>query len=292
MKIGIISSNRRLYSTRRIWEACRKADHDVRFLHPKKCVVGWTGERSFLSFGDLVIQGIDAVIPRIGPSIAYSGLLVLRHFEHQGALTPNSSDAITRSRDKVACLQHLAFHGLPTPPTVAIDAPDQLETCVDQLGGFPLVVKVTRGTQGVGVIKVGALDQLRATIETLWYLGEPIILQRFIAESGGRDIRLLVVGDEVIATMERSSAPGDFRSNLHRGGTGRAIEPCDRLNAIAVDAARVMGLGIAGIDVLMTDDGPAILEVNSSPGLEGIESTTGRNLATRIVRHVESLFIP
>lgn len=289
MKIGIISANRRLYSTRRIWEACRKAGHDVRFLHPKKCTLGWNHSTSFLSLAGLKIEGIERVIPRIGHSLTEPGLLVLRHFEYQGVPTPNSAAAILQSRDKIACLQHLAAHNLPIPPTVAIDAPDQLEESLEALGGFPVILKRARGTQGVGVIKIGALDQLRATVETLWQLGEPIFLQRFIAESEGRDLRLFVIGDQVAAAMERVAAPDDFRSNLHRGGTAQGFTPSKELQQLALDAARAVGLGIAGVDILRSDHGPVILELNSSPGLEGIEAATGKDLARLIVRYIERL---
>lgn len=289
MKIGIISANRRLYSTRRIWEACRKAGHDVRFLHPKKCTVGWNQDGSFLSLAGLKLEGIERVIPRIGHSLTEPGLLVLRHFEYLGVPTPNRAAAILQSRDKVACLQHLAAHRLPIPPTVAIDSPDQLEESLEALGGLPIILKRSRGTQGVGVIKIGALDQLRATVETLWQLGEPIFLQRFIAESQGKDLRLFVIGDEVVAAMERISAPDDFRSNLHRGGTARGITPSQELRDLATDAAKAVGLGIAGVDILRTNHGPVVLEINSSPGLEGIETATGRDLARLIVRYIERL---
>ncbi len=289
MKIGIISANTRLYSTRRLREACRKAGHDVRFLHPKKCAVRWTASGTSLAHGNLVIDGVEAVIPRIGSSLIHSGLVALRHFEYQGIPTANSAHSIALCRDKVACLQHLASHQIPIPPTVVVDAADQLEESVDQLGGFPLILKIAHGAQGIGVIKVGAMDQLRTTVETLWHLGEHLILQRFVEESEGRDLRLLVVGDRVIAAMERSSAEGDFRSNIHCGGTGRTFRPDEELTALAIEATRAVGLGVAGVDILMTRSGPAILEINSSPGLEGIESATGRNLARSIVRYTESL---
>lgn len=261
----------------------------MRFLHPRRCAVAWLEDGAVMTQGGLKIEGMDVVLPRVGTSVTETGLVVLRHLEGLGVRTPNTAESIGRSRDKVASLQWLSHCGVPVPPSVFVDVPDQIEECAALLGGPPVVVKVVRGTQGVGVIKVGELDQLRATVEALWGLGEQVLVQRFVSEAQGRDLRLFVVGDEVAAAMERESAPGDFRSNLHRGGTARGFRPDQETAALAVKAAKALGLGIAGVDLLITQEGPVVLEVNSSPGLEGIEAATGKNLARVIVKHLESL---
>lgn len=289
MKVGILSVNRRLYSTRRLWETSRKRGHDVRFLDPRRCAVSWLPQGPALTQGGLKMEGMDVVIPRIGTSVTETGLIVLRQLEAEGVITPNCADAIEQSRDKVRSIQRLSHSGIPVPPSLFVDIPEEIDGCVDLLGGLPVIVKLLRGTQGVGVIKVGEMDQLRSTVETLWNLGERILLQRFVAESEGRDLRLFVVGDRVVAAMERESQPGEFRSNLHRGGKGTNFRPDEELQDVALRAARCMGLGIAGVDVLLSEQGPLVLEVNSSPGLEGIEAATGRDVAKAIVKYLETL---
>ena len=289
MKVGILSVNRRLYSTRRLWESARKRGHDVRFLNPRRCAVSWMPSGAAITQGGLPMEGMDVVIPRIGTSVTETGLIVLRQLEAEGVVTPNGADAIEESRDKLRSIQRLSQGGIPVPPSLFVDIPEEIEECVERLGGMPVIVKLLRGTQGVGVIKVGELDQLRSTVETLWTLGERILLQRYIAESSGRDLRLFVVGTRVVAAMERESQPGEFRSNLHRGGTGKGVRPDETMQTVALQAARCLGLGIAGVDLLLSDDGPLVLEVNSSPGLEGIEAATGRDVARDIVKYLERL---
>lgn len=289
MKVGILSVNRRLYSTRRLWESARKRGHDVRFLNPRRCAVSWMPSGAAITQGGLPMEGMDVVIPRIGTSVTETGLIVLRQLEAEGVITPNGADAIEESRDKLRSIQRLSQGGIPVPPSLFVDIPEEIEECVERLGGMPVIVKLLRGTQGVGVIKVGELDQLRSTVETLWTLGERILLQRYIAESSGRDLRLFVVGTRVVAAMERESQPGEFRSNLHRGGTGKGVRPDEMMQTVALQAARCLGLGIAGVDLLLSDDGPLVLEVNSSPGLEGIEAATGRDVARDIVKYLERL---
>ncbi|WP_158542281.1 ATP-grasp domain-containing protein [Lujinxingia litoralis] len=284
MKLALISTNRNLYSTRRLWEAARKDGHDVRFLHPRRCTTGVDLKGTVLSTEGLRMEGFDAVVPRFGASQTRAGLVVLDLLQSRGVVTLNSSSAIERCRDKLRSIQHLALAGLPVPPTVSIYNSERLEEIVDTLGGVPVILKLISGSHGVGVIRCDTLETLRSTLETLWSLGEEVLLQRYIGESRGRDLRIFVVAGEVVGAMERSAAPGDFRANLHRGGTAQAIDLSDELRDIALGAAEALGLGMAGVDILLSAEGPLIIEVNASPGLEGIEGATGKNIARKIIR--------
>src|SRR6185369_717370 len=239
-----------------------------------------------LNYKSKALQGIDAVIPRIGVSITRYGTAVLRQFELMGVYTPNSSDAILRARDKLRCHQLLAAEGIGLPVTVFGENPDDTADLLSLLGKPPHVIKLNEGSQGTGVILAERLSASRSVVEALRGLYANFLVQEFIAEAKGGDIRCFVVGDKVVAAMHRQAAAGEFRSNLHRGGEASKIKLTAAERATALRAARVMGLEIAGVDLLRSNKGPLVLEVNSSPGLEGIEGTTGVDVAARIVAHV------
>ncbi|MFU8806011.1 MAG: ATP-grasp domain-containing protein, partial [Bradymonadaceae bacterium] len=199
----------------------------------------------------------------------------------------NSSDAITLSRDKLRALQHLAAHGVPVPETIALHDASEIDAALKRVGGTPVILKLLKGTQGIGVIKAESVEQTRSTLETLWSLGESVLIQRYVAESSGRDVRAFVVGSEVVAAMYRTAQEGEFRSNLHRGGTSEPARLNAREQEVALHAASSLGLELAGVDMLLANEGPLVIEVNSSPGLEGIEKTTGRDIARKVIQHID-----
>ncbi|RVU47860.1 RimK family alpha-L-glutamate ligase [Lujinxingia sediminis] len=289
VKLALISTNRNLYSTRRLWEAARKAGHDVRFLHPRRCTTGVDLKGTLISTDGLRMEGFDAAIPRFGASQTRAGLVLLDLLQARGVVTLNTSAAIERCRDKLRSIQHLAIAGLPVPPTVSLYDAERLDETVDQLGGLPIIIKLIKGSHGVGVIRCDTIETLRSTVETLWSLNEEVLLQRYIGESAGKDLRVFVVAGEVVGAMERRAGPGEFRANLHRGGSAQAVDLSDELREIALRATEALGLGIAGVDLLMSAYGPLILEVNASPGLEGIEAATGKDIARQIIRATTAL---
>jgi ribosomal protein S6--L-glutamate ligase len=286
MKLAILSRNAKLYSTQRLVQAARECGHTVRVLDPLRCYMKIAPGKFQLHYKSKTLGGIDAVIPRIGVSITRYGTAVLRQFELMGAYTPNSSDAILRARDKLRCHQLLAGEGIGLPVTVFGENPDDTTDLLGLLGKPPHVIKLNEGSQGAGVILAEHLSASRSVIEALRGLYANFLVQEFIAEAKGGDIRCFVVGDEVVAAMHRQAAAGEFRSNLHRGGEASKIKLSAAERATALHAARVMGLEIAGVDLLRSNKGPLVLEVNSSPGLEGIEGTTGVDVAARIIAHV------
>lgn len=290
MKLAILSRNSKLYSTRRLVEAARARGHTVRILDPLRCYMRINAGDFSMHYKGRPLSGFDAVIPRIGASITRYGTAVLRQFELMGAATPNSSDAILRARDKLRAHQLLAACGIDMPVTVFGDSPDDTEDLLSLLGPAPHVVKLTEGAQGRGVILTEKHGATRGTVEALRGLNANFIVQEFVAEAAGADLRCLVIGGEVVASMGRRAAEGDFRANLHSGGSAIPLACTAEEAALAVRAARTIGLGVAGVDILRSARGPLVLEVNASPGLEGIETLTGRDLAGAVVDHAAGLW--
>jgi ribosomal protein S6--L-glutamate ligase len=289
VRIALLSRNPKLHSSARLVEAARARGHEIDILDPIQCVLVISRFQHRMFARGREIEGHDVVIPRIGASITDYGLAVLTHFERAGVPSVNSTIAIARSRDKLRALQYLSAHDVGIPRTAMARTPDAIRAAVDAVGGTPVIIKLLQGTQGVGVMKADSAEGVESTIDTLWGLGQNIILQEFIAESKGRDLRAIVVGGELVAAMRRTAKSGEFRSNLHRGGACRRAELLPEYARAAVDAARIMGLGVAGVDMLESSDGPRVIEVNSSPGLRGVEKATGVDVAQRIIMHAERL---
>jgi ribosomal protein S6--L-glutamate ligase len=286
MKLAILSRNSKLYSTRRLVEAARERNHSVRVLDPLRCYLRISSDGFDMHYKGRPIAGYEAVVPRIGASITRYGTAVLRQFELMGTYTPNSSDAIARARDKLRCHQLLAAEGIGLPVTVFGDNPDDTVDLLSMLGPPPHVIKLNEGTQGAGVMLTEKPSASRSVVEALRGLYANFLVQEFIAEAKGADLRCFVVGGHVVATMRRQAPKGDFRSNLHRGGSAKPVRASEDEQATAVRAAAVLGLGVAGVDLIRSRRGPLVLEVNSSPGLEGIEAATGVDIAARIIEHV------
>ena len=292
MKLAILSRNSKLYSTRRLVEAARERGHTVRVLDPLRCYMRISTEGFEIHYKGAQITGYHAVVPRIGASVTRYGCAVLRQFELMGSFTPNSAAAIARARDKLRCHQLLAAQGIGLPVTVFGDNPDDTSDLLSMLGPPPHVIKLNEGTQGTGVMLTEKLSASRGVIETLRGLYAYFIVQEFIGEAKGADLRCFVVGNKVVAAMRRQAPKGDFRSNLHRGGTAKAVRVTAAEAETAVRAAQVLGLGVAGVDLIRAARGPLVLEVNSSPGLEGIEGATGIDVAGRIIEHVSAAGTP
>ena len=288
MKLAILSRNGKLYSTRRLVEAARQHGHTVRVLDPLRCYMRIASSGFQLHYKGRSLAGYDAVIPRIGASITRYGTAVLRQFELMGTYSPNPSDAILRARDKLRAHQLLAAQGIDLPVTVFGDNPDDTSDLLSMLGPPPHVIKLNEGAQGAGVMLTEKPSASRSVVEALRGLYASFVVQEFIGEAEGADLRCFVVGDEVVASMRRQAPEGDFRSNLHRGGTALHAVATDEERAVAIRAARVLGLGVAGVDLIRAQRGPLVLEVNSTPGLEGIESVCGVDVAGRIVEHLSA----
>ena len=286
MKIAILSRNARLYSTRRLVEAARERGHTVRVLDPLRCYMRIAPGAFEMHCGGKLLRGFDAVIPRIGASITFYGTAVVRQFEKMGAYTPNDSDAILRARDKLRALQLLAAEGLDLPTTVFGDNPEDTADLLTMLGEPPHVIKLNEGAQGQGVLLAEKRSAAQGMIEAFRGLYANFLVQEFIREAKGADLRCFVVGGRVVAAMQRQAPEGDFRANLHRGGTAIPVILTPQESEISLHAARVMGLGVAGVDLLRSSRGPLVLEVNSSPGLEGIEAATGVDVAGAIIEQV------
>ncbi|MFT3754739.1 MAG: 30S ribosomal protein S6--L-glutamate ligase [Pseudoxanthomonas sp.] len=284
MKLAILSRNSKLYSTRRLVEAARAQGHSVRVLDPLHCYLRIASDGFAMHYGGKPLAGYDAVIPRIGASITRYGTAVLRQFELMGSYTPNPSDAILRARDKLRAHQLLASQGIGLPATVCGDSPDDTADLLSMLGPPPHVIKLNEGAQGAGVMLTEKPSASRAAVEALRGLYANFIVQEFIAEAEGADLRCFVVGDRVVASMRRQAPEGDFRSNLHRGGSAEAVAATEEEIAVAIHAARVLGLAVAGVDLIRSVRGPLVLEVNSTPGLEGIEAVCERDIAAEIIR--------
>ncbi len=288
MKIAILSRNSSLYSTSRLVEAGRQRGHTVRVLDPLRCYMRISRGVFEMHYKGRALTGFDAVIPRIGSSITFYGTAVLRQFEMMGVYTPNCSDAVLRARDKLRSLQLLAREGMDLPMTVFGDYPDDTADLLKMLGDPPHVIKLNEGAQGQGVLLAEKRSASQGMIEAFRGLYANFVVQEFIGEAGGGDLRCFVVGDRVAAAMHRQAPEGDFRANLHRGGKASAVELTDQEVNVALRASATMGLGVAGVDLLRSRRGPLVLEVNASPGLEGIEQATGLDVAGSIISHVEA----
>jgi ribosomal protein S6--L-glutamate ligase len=286
MKIAILSRNTKLYSTARLVEAARKRGHRVRVLDPLRCYMRIAPGDFAVHYKGRALADYDAVIPRVGASITFYGTAVLRQFEMMGVYTPNSSDAILRARDKLRCLQMLASENIGLPTTVFGDYPDDTADLLAMLGEPPHVIKLNEGAQGNGVLLAEKRSASQGMIEAFRGLYANFLVQEFIREARGADMRCFVVGGKVIAAMRRQARAGEFRSNLHRGGSATPVKLSQTEVDTALRAARTMGLNVAGVDLLRSRRGPLVLEVNSSPGLEGIEAATGVDVAGEVIEYL------
>lgn len=284
MNIVILSRNRNLYSTRRLVEAAKERDHDVRVIDPLRCYMKLSAHRPEVHYKGQAMTGVDAVIPRIGASITFYGTAVLRQFEMTGVFPLNESVAISRSRDKLRALQLLARRGVGLPITGTAHSLDDTNDLLRMVGGPPLVIKLLEGTQGKGVVLAETRQAVESVIDAFRGLDAHFLVQEFIKESKGADLRCFVIGTRVVAVMQRQAKEGEFRSNLHRGGTARVAKITPEERSVAVRSAKIMGLNVAGVDLLRSAHGPVVMEVNSSPGLEGIEAATGKDVAGQIIQ--------
>jgi ribosomal protein S6--L-glutamate ligase len=287
MKIAILSRNARLYSTRRLIAAAEDRGHEVRVLDVLRCYMNITSMRPSIHYRGENLQGFDAVIPRIGASVTFYGTAVVRQFEMMGVYPLNESVAITRSRDKLRSLQLLARKGIGLPVTGFAHSPDDVQDMLEMVGGAPAVIKLLEGTQGIGVVLAETKKAAESVIEAFMGLKANILIQEFIKEAGGADIRCLVIGSKVVAAMKRQGKEGEFRSNLHRGGTASLIKLTPEERSTAVRAASIMGLNVCGVDILRSNHGPVVMEVNSSPGLEGIETASQKDVAGLVIEFIE-----
>ena len=287
MKIALLTRNQKLYSHQRLIETAAKRGHEMVPIDYLKCYMNITSKKPELRFQGEKLEGFDAVIPRIGASHTFYGLAVLRQFEMMGVYPLNESVAIGRSRDKLRSLQLLSRDGVGLPVTAFAHDSKRTDDLLDIVGGAPVVIKLLEGTQGIGVVLSETHKSAKSVVEAFHGANVAILVQEFIKEAEGSDIRAFVVGRSLVAAMERRGAKDDFRSNLHRGGTANMIDLTPLEKATALKAARSMGLNVAGVDMLRSSHGPVVIEVNSSPGLEGIEKATGVDVATTIIRFVE-----
>ncbi len=287
MRIVILSRNKKLYSTNRLVEAGQARGHEMRVVDHQRCYMNIASHKPSVHYRGEVLEDVDAVIPRIGASITFYGTAVLRQFEMMGVYPLNESVAISRSRDKLRSLQLLSRKGVGLPITGFAHSPDDTQDLLSIAGGAPVVIKLLEGTQGIGVVLAETRKAAESVIEAFRGLNANFLVQEFISESGGSDIRCLVIGEKVVAAMKRQGKEGEFRSNLHRGGTSKLIRITPEERATAIRSAKIMGLNVAGVDIIRSNHGPVVLEVNSSPGLEGIERTTEKDVAGMIIEHIE-----
>ena len=287
MKIAVLSRNENLYSSRRLKEAGEERGHQVDIIDTLHCYMDVTRSRPAVRYKGEQLPFYDAVIPRIGASITFYGTAVVRQFEMMGTFCVNESVAISRSRDKLRSLQLMSRKDIGLPRTGFANKPDKIKDLIKNVGGAPLVVKLLEGTQGIGVVLADTDKTAEAIIEAFMGLKANILVQEYIKEAGGADIRCFVVGNKVVAAMKRQGAEGEFRSNLHRGGTATLVKLSKEERATALSAAKVMGLNVCGVDILQSANGPVVMEVNSSPGLEGIEAATKKNVAGMIYEFIE-----
>lgn len=287
MKIAILSRDPTLYSTRRLVEAARGRGHEARVIDVLRCYMNVSSRKPSVHYKGEELTDFDAVIPRIGASVTFYGTAVLRQFEMMGVYAVNESVAIARARDKLRSLQLLSRKGIGMPITGFAHAPDDVQDLIKMVGGAPLVIKLLEGTQGIGVVLAETEQAAESVVQAFMGLKVNILVQEYIKEAGGADIRCFVIGDKVVATMKRQAKPGEFRSNLHRGGTASLIRITPEERSIAVRAARITGLNVAGVDLLRSNHGSVVMEVNSSPGLEGIEGATEKDIAGMIIKFIE-----
>ncbi len=287
MKIGILSRKAELYSTRRLVEAAQERGHSVSVINPLRCYMNITSHHPAIHYKGERLEGFDAIIPRIGASITFYGTAVVRQFEMTGVFCLNESVAISRSRDKLRSLQLLARKGIGLPVTGFAHATKFTDDLIAMVGGSPLVIKMTEGTQGVGVVLAETDKAAQSVIQAFRSMKANILVQEYIKESRGSDIRCLVIGSKVVASMQRQGPEGEFRSNLHRGGRASKVRITPEERSTAVRAAKIMGLRVSGVDMLRSNHGPVVMEVNSSPGLEGIERSTGKDVAGQVIEYIE-----
>ncbi len=288
MKIAILSRAPRAYSTQRLRAAAVDRGHEVKVLNTLRFAIDLTGPEPDLNFRGRPLSSYDAILPRIGSSITYFGTAVVRQFEQMDVFTPNTANGISNARDKLRATQILSRHNIAMPATAFVRNRADVRPAIERVGGAPVVIKLLEGTQGIGVILAPQVKVAEAIIETLHSTNQNVLIQRFISESRGRDIRALVVGDRVVAAMRRTALGDEFRSNVHRGGSVEAVDlPADYAR-VAVRSAQIMGLRVAGVDMLESDDGPLVMEVNSSPGLQGIETATKLDVAGAIIDYISN----
>lgn len=288
MNIAVLSTNRNLYSTRRLVEAAESRGHSCKVIDHSKCYVGIQQGNPTIHYKGHDLSHIDAIIPRIGSSLTFYGSAIVRQFEVMGVVSANPSQAITRSRDKLRCMQILSGAGLGLPITGFARSVSDVDDLISMVGGAPLVIKLLEGTQGIGVVLAETKKAASSVIEAFYGLGNNILIQEYIKEAKGTDIRAFVVDGKVVGAMKRTAKEGEFRSNLHRGGTAEIVKLTRAERATAISAAKAMGLTVAGVDMLPSSRGPLILEVNSSPGLEGIETATEKDIAVEIIKYLET----
>ena len=287
MKIALLARNPKLYSHKRLVEAAETRGHEIQVIDTLKVVMNVATHKPVMSYMGEALTGFDAVIPRIGASITFFGTAVLRQFEVMGVYPLNESVAISRSRDKLRSLQLLARKGVGLPVTAFAHMSAKPEEIIDMVGGAPVVIKLLEGTQGIGVVLGETETAAESMIQAFGGLKANILVQEFIKEAGGTDIRCLVIGDKVVAAMKRTGKEGDFRSNLHRGGSAKMVKITPEERSTAVRSAKIMGLNVAGVDLLRANHGPVVMEVNSSPGLEGVEAASGIDVAGKIIEYIE-----
>lgn len=287
MKLAIMSRNKNLYSTRRLIEAANERGHEVRVVDALRCYMNIAVNNPTIHMRGESLEGFDAVIPRIGASITFYGTAVLRQFEMMGVYPLNESVAVTRSRDKLRSMQLLSRKGIGLPVTGFANKPDDVKDLIQLVGGAPLVIKLLEGTQGIGVVLAETQKAAESVIEAFMGVQANILVQQYVKEAEGADIRCFVIGGKVVAAMKRQAAPGEFRSNLHRGGSATLVKITPAERATAVKAAQTMGLNVCGVDLLRSKNGPVVMEVNSSPGLEGIEAASGKDVAGMIIEFLE-----
>lgn len=287
MRIALLSRNKNLYSTRRLIEAAEARGHDVQILDVLRCYMNVTSHNPSIHYRGEELEHFDAVIPRIGASVTFYGTAVLRQFEMMGTYPLNESVAISRSRDKLRSLQLLSRKGIGMPITGFANKPDDIKDLIAMVGGAPLVIKLLEGTQGIGVVLAETRKAAESVLESFMGLRASVLVQEYIKEAGGSDIRCFVVGNKVVAAMKRQAKDGEFRSNIHRGGSASLIRITPEERSTAVRSAKTMGLNVCGVDILRSNHGPVVMEVNSSPGLEGIEAATGKDVAAMVIDFLE-----
>ncbi len=288
MQILLLSRNPKLYSSRRLLEAAKERGHEARAVDYLRCYMSITSSKPDVIYQGKSLAEVDAVIPRIGASQTFYGTAAVRQFEMAKVYSLNESQAITRSRDKLRSLQILSRRGIGLPITGFANSTKDTDGLIEMVGGAPLVVKLTEGTQGIGVVLCETKKAAESVIEAFRGLDANFLVQQFVKEAGGSDVRAFIVGGKVVAAMQRNAAPGEFRSNLHRGGTAEKVKLTPEERATAVGAAKAMGLNVCGVDLLRSNSGPVVMEVNSSPGLEGIETATGLDVAGKIIEFIEN----
>ena len=292
MKLALMCRNADLYSHKRLVEAARARDHEIDVINHLRCYINIAAHKPAIIYNGLHLGKYDAVIPRIGASVTFFGTAILRQFEMMGVYPVNESVAISRARDKLRSLQLLARRGIGLPVTTFAHRTSNAHELLEMMGGAPVVIKLLEGTQGLGVVLAETQKSAESIIQAFSAVSTDILVQEFVKEANGEDIRSIVVGDKVVASMMRKGKEGDFRSNLHRGGTAKQVKitPAERSTAVA--AAKAMGLNVCGVDMLRSNHGPVVMEVNSSPGLEGVEHATGVDVAGKIIEHIERVAVP